>query len=55
MDQTGISKWYSCNNVSIVSGTLAERIKLWPFFLFAAILAGIIYPIVMGWQWGEAG
>ena len=38
--------------VSIVSGTLAERIKLWPFFLFAAILSGIIYPIVMGWQWG---
>ena len=31
---------------------MAERIKLWPFFLFAAILAGVIYPIVMGWQWG---
>ena len=31
---------------------MAERIKLWPFFLFAAILSGIIYPIVMGWQWG---
>ena len=38
--------------VSIVSGTLAERIKLWPFLLFAAILSGIIYPIVMGWKWG---
>ena len=25
---------------------------MWPFFLFAAILSGIIYPIVMGWQWG---
>ena len=37
---------------SIVSGALAERIKLWPFLLFAAILAGIIYPIVMGWKWG---
>jgi Amt family ammonium transporter len=37
---------------SIVSGTLAERIKIWPFFLFAAILTGIIYPIEMGWQWG---
>ena len=37
---------------TIVSGTLAERIKLWPFFLFAAILSGILYPIVMGWQWG---
>ena len=31
---------------------MVERIKLWPFFLFAAILSGIIYPIVMGWQWG---
>ena len=37
---------------SIVSGTLAERIKIWHFFLFCAILAGIIYPIEMGWQWG---
>ena len=41
-----------CATVSIVSGTLAERIKIWPFFLFAVILSGIIYPIVMGWQWG---
>ena len=31
---------------------MAERVKLWPFFLFAAILAGILYPTVMGWQWG---
>ena len=51
------SDWYfqmvfCATTCSIVSGTLAERIKLWPFFLFAAILAGIIYPIVMGWQWG---
>ncbi len=49
------SDWYfqmvfCATTVSIVSGTLAERIKLWPFFLFAAILSGIIYPIVMGWQ-----
>ena len=51
------SDWYfqmvfCATTVSIVSGTLAERIKLWPFFLFAAILSGILYPIVMGWQWG---
>ena len=51
------SDWYfqmvfCATTVSIVSGTLAERIKLWPFFLFAAILSGVIYPIVMGWQWG---
>ena len=37
---------------SIVSGSMAERVKLWPFFLFTAILTGIIYPIQMGWQWG---
>ena len=43
---------FCATTVSIVSGTLAERIKLWPFFLFAAILSGILYPIVMGWQWG---
>ena len=51
------SDWYfqmvfCATTVSIVSGTMAERIKLWPFFLFAAILSGILYPIVMGWQWG---
>ena len=51
------SDWYfqmvfCATTVSIVSGALAERIKLWPFFLFAAILSGILYPIVMGWQWG---
>ena len=51
------SDWYfqmvfCATTVSIVSGDMAERIKLWTFFLFAAILAGILYPIVMGWQWG---
>ena len=51
------SDWYfqmvfCATTVSIVSGTMAERVKLWPFFLFAAILSGVIYPIVMGWQWG---
>ena len=51
------SDWYfqmvfCATTVSIVSGTMAERIKLWPFFTFAAVLSGIIYPIVMGWQWG---
>ena len=43
---------FCATTVSIVSGTLAERIKIWPFFLFAAILTGVIYPIQMGWQWG---
>jgi Amt family ammonium transporter len=43
---------FCATTCSIVSGTLAERIKIWPFFVFAAILAAIIYPIEMGWQWG---
>ena len=37
---------------SIVSGTLAERIKLWPFLIFTAVLTGIIYPIQASWKWG---
>ena len=37
---------------SIVSGALAERVKLWSFFLFVLILTAIIYPIVGAWTWG---
>ncbi|MEM8801670.1 MAG: ammonium transporter [Pseudomonadota bacterium] len=37
---------------SIVSGVLAERIKLWPFLIFVVILTGIMYPISGSWQWG---
>ncbi len=37
---------------SIVSGVLAERIKLWPFIIFTVILTGIMYPITGSWQWG---
>ena len=37
---------------SIVSGALAERIKLWPFLIFTAILTGLIYPIQASWKWG---
>ncbi|MEL6436101.1 MAG: ammonium transporter, partial [Pseudomonadota bacterium] len=37
---------------SIVSGTLAERIKLWPFLIFVVLLTGFIYPIAGSWQWG---
>ena len=38
---------------SIVSGTLAERIKLFPFLIFVAVLTGVIYPVVAGWEWGK--
>lgn len=37
---------------SIVSGTLAERIRVFPFLIFTAILTGLIYPIQGAWQWG---
>ena len=37
---------------SIVSGTIAERIKLWPFLLFTLILTALIYPFQASWKWG---
>jgi Amt family ammonium transporter len=37
---------------SIVSGAVAERAKLWSFFLFVAILTALIYPIQASWSWG---
>lgn len=37
---------------SVVSGTVAERIKLWPFLAFCAVLTGVIYPIQGSWTWG---
>ena len=37
---------------SIVSGTLAERIKLWPFLVFTFALTALIYPFQASWKWG---
>ncbi|MCK9172257.1 MAG: ammonium transporter [Desulfuromonas sp.] len=37
---------------SVVSGCVAERIKLWSFLLFCVVLTGIIYPIQGSWVWG---
>ena len=37
---------------SIVSGTVAERIKLWPFLIFTIVLTSVIYPIQGSWTWG---
>ena len=37
---------------SIVSGAVAERIKLWPFLIFVVVLTGFMYPISGSWQWG---
>ncbi len=43
---------FCATTASIVSGTLAERIKLWPFLIFVVVLTGLIYPIEASWQWG---
>ena len=51
------SAWYfqmvfCATTASIVSGTIAERMKLWPFLIFTLFLTGFIYPIVGSWEWG---
>ena len=38
--------------MSIVSGAVAERMKLWAFLAFAVVMTGFIYPIQGGWTWG---
>ena len=43
---------FCATTASIVSGAMAERVKLWPFMLFTAILTGAIYPIAASWKWG---
>ena len=43
---------FVATTASIVSGTLAERVNLWCFFIFIAILTAIIYPVVGAWTWG---
>ena len=39
--------------MSIVSGAVAERMKLWSFFLFSVVLTGFIYPVQGFWKWGS--
>ncbi|MEM1036874.1 MAG: ammonium transporter [Pseudomonadota bacterium] len=51
------SDWYFqmvfvATAASIVSGTVAERVKLWSFLAFVAVLTAFIYPIVASWEWG---
>ena len=43
---------FVATTASIVSGTLAERIKVWPFLIFIAVLTALIYPIQAAWSWG---
>jgi Amt family ammonium transporter len=56
-DYAAASDWFfqmvfSATAASIVSGTVAERVKLWPFLVFVAVLTGVFYPITGAWQWG---
>lgn len=56
-DYTSMSDWFFqmvfvATAASIVSGTVAERIKLWPFLIFVAFLTALIYPIQGAWSWG---
>ena len=40
--------------MSIVSGSVAERMKLWAFLAFAVVMTGFIYPMEGAWTWGGA-
>ena len=44
---------FCATTASIVSGTIAERMKLWPFLIFTMLLTAFLYPIEASWQWGE--
>ena len=44
---------FCATTASIVSGTIAERMKLWPFLIFTVVLTAFLYPIEASWQWGE--
>ena len=57
-DYAAASDWFFqmvfCAAVgSMVSGAVAERIKIWPFLIATALLTGFIYPIACSWHWGE--
>lgn len=43
---------FAATATTIVSGAVAERIKIWSFILFSFLLVGIIYPIIGFWTWG---
>ena len=43
---------FVATSASVVSGALAERVKLWSFLAFTTVLTAIVYPIVGAWTWG---
>ena len=56
-DYAAASDWFfqmvfCATTASIVSGTIAERMRLWPFLIFTVFLTGFLYPITGSWEWG---
>ena len=56
-DYAVMSDWFFqmvfvATTASIVSGALAERVRLWSFFVFVLVLTAVIYPVVGAWSWG---
>lgn len=43
---------FAATCMSVVSGAVAERMKLWAFLIFAVVMTGFIYPIQGFWKWG---
>jgi ammonium transporter, Amt family len=43
---------FAATAATIVSGAVAERVKLLPFLIFATLLVGLAYPVVGSWHWG---
>ncbi len=55
---SSVSDWFFqmvfvATAASIVTGALAERIKVWPFLVFVVVLTAVIYPVVGAWTWGS--
>ncbi len=55
-----MSNWFFqmvfvATTASIVSGAIAERVKLWSFLIFTLVLTAVIYPIVGAWTWADGG
>jgi Amt family ammonium transporter len=56
-DHSGLSDFFFqvvfvATAASIISGTIAERMKFWPFMAFVAVLSAFIYPLQGAWTWG---
>jgi Amt family ammonium transporter len=43
---------FVATSMSVVSGAVAERMKLWSFLIFSVVLTGVIYPVEGYWTWG---